>query len=475
MNSAGIARKMIISQVPVSTTTAPQENDVSLFLPSGSRIILFDPTATSETTINLTKNFSSAGWPNLSFDATTFLFLGRKKSSDPIGVWEKSIDGGAARKVTDCEGECLDVLYLSTMYTIDAEKPTDLIAFVSRKNLDTPAQLYTCMMDGGDRRQITFSPGGVSDPFLLSDGRLLIAMPTKNGFNTSKSNIDNTSFYVLNTDGTDLFGFAGFHEDSTHRSLPVESAEGRVYYLEAESQSDHIRQSIVSVDRKRSLRTRLEEQVVNDGSVYSLSTMPDGNLIVAYQPVSYPEQSSGIYLLENAGDRRFTKYFDDDAWHEWDAQAVFAKSKPPGRSSVVNNITDVGQLYCLDAYLSDDSDEVRTKQNTIQRVRLYSSEISANPVEKMLGDIAVETDGSFYLEIPARTPLRLETLAQSGDVIRSMRNWFWVMPMERRGCIGCHEDRELTPPNRHVNALRKRPHRLGISTSPPMKKYEEGH
>jgi hypothetical protein len=37
------------------------------------------------------------------------------------------------------------------------------------------------------------------------------------------------------------------------------------------------------------------------------------------------------------------------------------------------------------------------------------------------------------------------------------------MPMERRGCIGCHEDRELAPPNRHVIALRKMPQQIGLS------------
>jgi hypothetical protein len=37
------------------------------------------------------------------------------------------------------------------------------------------------------------------------------------------------------------------------------------------------------------------------------------------------------------------------------------------------------------------------------------------------------------------------------------------MPTERRGCIGCHEDRELAPPNRHVIALRKMPQRIGFS------------
>jgi hypothetical protein len=43
-----------------------------------------------------------------------------------------------------------------------------------------------------------------------------------------------------------------------------------------------------------------------------------------------------------------------------------------------------------------------------------------------------------------------------------MQNWLWVMPSERRGCIGCHADRELTPPNRHVLALREHPRKIGI-------------
>ena len=47
-------------------------------------------------------------------------------------------------------------------------------------------------------------------------------------------------------------------------------------------------------------------------------------------------------------------------------------------------------------------------------------------------------------------------------MLQAMGSSFWVMPGERRGCIGCHEDRELTPPNRHVLALREEPVKVGI-------------
>ncbi len=59
-------------------------------------------------------------------------------------------------------------------------------------------------------------------------------------------------------------------------------------------------------------------------------------------------------------------------------------------------------------------------------------------------------------------PLRLETLGEGDRVLAAMTSWIWVMPKEARGCIGCHEDRELTPPNRFVQAVRKRPHVLGV-------------
>lgn len=78
----------------------------------------------------------------------------------------------------------------------------------------------------------------------------------------------------------------------------------------------------------------------------------------------------------------------------------------------------------------------------------------------------VESDGSFFIEVPAQIPIRLETLGKDGTILQRMKSWFWVMPGERRGCIGCHEDRELTPPNRHVEALRKKPHRIGLPALP---------
>ena len=119
------------------------------------------------------------------------------------------------------------------------------------------------------------------------------------------------------------------------------------------------------------------------------------------------------------------------------------------RLRVIQALTDTGGA-------SDDDAQLRHARKGAD------SGESGRVKETVLGEIPVEKDGSFFLELPAKMPLRLETLGDGGDVLQAMQSWFWLMPSERRGCIGCHEDRELTPPNRHVMALRKRPIAVGV-------------
>jgi hypothetical protein len=71
---------------------------------------------------------------------------------------------------------------------------------------------------------------------------------------------------------------------------------------------------------------------------------------------------------------------------------------------------------------------------------------------RFLGEVAVEEDGSFNIEVPANIPIELQLLDDNGMALRSC-GWIWVRNRETRGCIGCHEDGERTPENRFVKAL----------------------
>jgi hypothetical protein len=72
---------------------------------------------------------------------------------------------------------------------------------------------------------------------------------------------------------------------------------------------------------------------------------------------------------------------------------------------------------------------------------------------RLLGVVPVEKDGSFHLEVPPDVPIQLQTLDENGMALRSC-GWIWAKHREPRGCIGCHEDPELAPENRFVDAMR---------------------
>jgi mono/diheme cytochrome c family protein len=81
------------------------------------------------------------------------------------------------------------------------------------------------------------------------------------------------------------------------------------------------------------------------------------------------------------------------------------------------------------------------------------------------GTVPIEADGSAHFTVPALREIYLQALDSEGREVFRMTSALQVMPGERISCIGCHENRDVTPmaPNRVPLASRKPPH---IPTSP---------
>jgi hypothetical protein len=387
-----------------------------------------------------------------------------------------SVDGKDPRQVASLPRGCDDAIYLSTIYTIDASLPVHQIAFRGRNNNGDFPSLYTCRLDGSRVRRITFSPYRIFDPLLLSDGRLLINMEAASGTanNPAQRYSRGTALYTIHVDGTELFPFAGVHSASAIRGMPCETADGWVVFVESALGSDDRGGSLVAVSRKRSLHTRKLVIDGADGSYQWPAPLPDGNLLVSYR--GRDSASYGLFVVDPHLGERSAHVFDDPQWHELDAVVITPRREPRGRSSVVDDRLDTAQLYCLNAYLSDRPKGKGIERGDIKHVRVIRALPRANGsdviTEDILGQASVENDGSFFLQLPAKTPLRLESLSEQGKVLQAMRSWIWLMPGERRGCIGCHEDRELTPPNEHVMALRKKPNKPTVSKHEGAPRYD---
>lgn len=145
-----------------------------------------------------------------------------------------------------------------------------------------------------------------------------------------------------------------------------------------------------------------------------------------------------------------------------DPLAGAARLAPAGHSSVVDERVHRGHLYCLDSRIG--------APRAAGRVQVWTTAPPgvgppAPVTEQLLGVAPVEPDGSFALEVPAPCALRL-VLLDEADTVLARCAWIWVMPNENRGCVGCHENPRLAPPNRRVAALRQKPHRLTLPDAP---------
>jgi hypothetical protein len=77
-------------------------------------------------------------------------------------------------------------------------------------------------------------------------------------------------------------------------------------------------------------------------------------------------------------------------------------------------------------------------------VSLYGGAWEAKEV---LGETPIFEDGSAAFQVPSRTPVFFQVLDEKGMCIANMRSWSTLMPGEILACVGCHENRNLAPPD----------------------------
>ncbi len=83
-------------------------------------------------------------------------------------------------------------------------------------------------------------------------------------------------------------------------------------------------------------------------------------------------------------------------------------------------------------------------------------------LERILGTVPIEPDGSAYLELPALRGLFFVALDENDMSVKRMQSFVSVMPGETTGCVGCHEQRTRTPLARagELMALRGTPQKI---------------
>ena len=353
----------------------------------------------------LSQGFHSATDPEVYFDGTRILFAAKRTQADPYQIFEMNADGTGVRQITHTNADCRQPVYQSRVFTLDEPKPWDQVAYVSN------GSLHSVKLDGSAHQQLTFTPTQDADPLILPDGRMIYASQSR--------------LFGVNLDGTDYALFL----DRAGRS-PAVTTEREVIFVEPSGR-------LASVHLDRPLHTY--KALTTGGVFHSPSGLPDGGILAGRKTAA----TFGLVRFDPKT-KVSTPVFDSPDYDDTQARLVAPRALPDGRGSVVDEREPTAKLYCQSVFTTD---QPKTA-SAAKRVRLVTATAT-------LGEAELEDDGSFHVQIPANRAVKVQLLDAKGELLRSS-NWIWARNKENRGCIGCHEDPELSPDNREAKAVIKK-------------------
>ncbi len=69
-------------------------------------------------------------------------------------------------------------------------------------------------------------------------------------------------------------------------------------------------------------------------------------------------------------------------------------------------------------------------------------------LERVLGSVPVEPDGSAHFEVPSQRALAFVAVDKNGRAVKRMQSFVSFAPATRTSCVGCHENRVEAPPQK---------------------------
>jgi hypothetical protein len=424
---------VVFTQVPAGATNIPGSDGAAQRYPAESRIVSFALLEPERSVRVLTEEFHSARAPALSPDGSRMAFSGQREDGGPWQIWEMELRRRRPRLIAPVEG-ATDPAYLADGRIVFSA-PAD------GNTTEAGHALFTAGLGDTDPMRISFHPRDDSSPTVLRDGRLLFVTHESPGARDSR-------LMTMRADGTAAELFYEDRNGGRQDGRAWETPDDRVLFVEsADPEAPGGR--LIAVSEHRPLHSRVELGSGMEGAFHSVAPLSLDEILVSYRPNA--ARRYGLYTFAPLS-RRLVPMLDPDPGYDAIEPVVAVTRPAPKRfESVVDLQRATGELYCLDADHSDlPVDRAPGSSSSSASVRIHSA-------EGTLGEVQLEEDGSFYIEVPADTPLQLETLDAEGRVVRGPSAWIWVRPNERRGCIGCHEDRELAPENRVPRAVEKPP------------------
>jgi hypothetical protein len=369
--------------------------------PAGAAVTL----ASGRSLRPLAPGFLASADPAVGFGGRTVLFAGRRTASERWRVWEVALDGGAPRAITSGNSDCIRPLYL----------PGGRIAYTSLRQ--DGSEIAVSPAAGGMPARLTFAPGRYLAADVLRDGRILFESAGE--------------LFTVYPDGTGVESLRCDHG-------PVRSAARQV------ASGDVIFSVGSRLARFRSALASQADVAQPEGEIAGpVAEIEAGKWIVSLR--RKPSDPFRLILWTEAGGS-VSELQLPKGMNAVQPAAVAPRTPPRDFPSALVPTRKNGNLLCLNA-----RDSKTPVPEGARAVRVYTRSNGNEPL--LLGQADVERDGSFYVEVPADRPIRLELVDASGKPVRAEKNWFWMRPSEQRICVGCHVGPERSPENKVPEVL----------------------
>jgi len=371
--------------------------------PGGAQLMI----AKDATSRVLVRGFTSTADASVSFDAMRVLFAGKRDGKEQWQIWEMAVAGGNPKRITSCDSDCVRPFYLPDGHVVYARK------------VNGHFMLEAAPLDGGPALQLTYDPGNALPTDVLRDGRILFEAGYPMGSGSTPE------IYSVYSDGS---GFEAYRCDhGAKRQAGKQAPAGDIVFASAHGLGRFTSALAAEVDLHAP-----PGEFAGD----AVSTL-SGSVIVAWR------RNATVHYTVQSWDAKSGKFEALLAANDADlVQPTLIEPRPvPSRHPSGLHDWNFANLLCLNAYTS----KYNFAAGTIASIKLYTTNEKGKPA--LLGTSAVESDGSFYVQVPADKPLQIELLDGEGKTLKRERGWWWMRRGEQRICVGCHAGPETSPEN----------------------------
>ena len=364
--------------------------------PDGAHLVL----VTREGRREVAPEFFASADATVSYDGQRVLFAARPSRQDRWQIWQADLKGGAPHQVVARSDSCIRPLYL----------PDGKLVYT--RVMTAGSDIEVVPSDGGKAEVLTHVPGWYLTDDVLRDGRILLEWGGE--------------LFTVYPDGTGVESLRCDH--GPWRSGGRQVSSGDVIFS--------VKGGLARFTSALAVQEKMP--ATNFETIGPVAEVTPDRWLVAARP-----RSGGTYAIYEVGPR---SHVLESIESPHGAQAVepvvvTARVAPREFPSALVATRTTGNLLCLDVK------ESKTPiAGTVRAVRLYTRDSSGGP--ELLGQTAIASDGSFYVEVPADRPIRMELLDAGGARLRAEEHWFWMRPSEQRICVGCHAGPERAPENK---------------------------